>query len=338
MATAPRREARGGGAVPSSVPVTHPDRVLFPDDGITKGDLVAYYQAVAEAMLPLVSGRPVTLQRFPNGIGKAGFYQKQASANTPDWIERVTVPKMEGGTVTHLVLRHPADLAWIANQGTIAPHVWLSRVGSLEQPDLVVWDLDPASEEGDLPGVLRAARQLRELLDELALPSYVKTTGSRGLHVCVPLRPEASTAEAEAFAYDVARVLAARDPERLTTEWLLEDRRGRLLLDTARNKWAQMIVAPYGVRALPGAPVSLPLAWEELDEPGFDPQRHTLRTVPARLASTSDPWSGMEAAAVRFAQARKRLAEVAPDLEPTPPGAVPSRFGRNDRRLRRKRR
>ena len=312
--------------------------MLFPDDGITKGELVAYYQEVAAAMLPLVYGRPVTLERFPNGIGKGGFYQKQASANTPDWIERVTVPKMEGGTVTHLVLRQPQDLAWIANQGTIAPHVWLSRAPDLERPDLVVWDLDPASEEGDLPGVLRAARQLHELLDELALPAYVKTTGSRGLHVCVPLRPEASTAEVEAFAYDVARVLAARDPRRLTTEWLLEDRGGRLLLDTARNKWAQMIVAPYGVRALASAPVSTPLAWEELDDPEFGPRRHTLRTVPGRLASSNDPWAGMEAAAARFGPARERLAEVAPDLTPTAPGEVPSRFGRNDRRLRRGRR
>jgi bifunctional non-homologous end joining protein LigD len=317
------------------VEVTHPDRVLFPDDGITKGELVAYYQEVAEVMLPLVSGRPVTLQRFPNGIGKAGFYQKQTPSNLPDWIERVTVPKAEGGTVTHLVLRHAEDLAWIANQGSVTPHVWCSRVGSLEQPDLVVWDLDPATHAGDLPGVLRAARQLRGLLDELGLPAYVKTTGSRGLHVAVPLRPEASTFEAEAFAYDAARALAARDPERLTTEWLLADREGRLLLDTARNKWAQMIAAPYAARALPGAPVSLPLAWEELEEPGFDPHRHTLRTVPERLASTDDPWSGMEAAAVRLAQARERLAAVAPDLEPTPPGKVPTRFGRNDRRLRR---
>jgi len=318
-----------------AVEITHPDRVVFPDDGITKGELVAYYQQVAAAMLPLVRGRPVTLQRFPNGIGKAGFYQKQVSASTPDWIERVTVPKMEGGTVTHLVLRHPEDLAWIANQGTVAPHVWCSRVGSLEQPDLVVWDLDPATAEGDLPAVLRTARQLRELLDELDLPAYVKTTGSRGLHVCVPLCSSASTAEAEAFAYDTARVLAARDPDRLTTEWLLEDRGGRLLLDTARNKWAQMIVAPYGVRALPGAPVSTPLAWKELEEPGFNPRRHTLRTVPERLAGTEDPWAGMEAAAIPLGQARERLAAVAPDLEPTPPGKVPTRFGRNDRRLRR---
>jgi bifunctional non-homologous end joining protein LigD len=314
------------------VVVTHPERVLFPDDAITKGELVDYYLAVAGAMLPLVSGRPVTLQRFPDGLGRPGFYQKQAGTTAPDWIERARVPKQGGGTVTHLVVTNAADLAWIANQRCITPHVWLSRIGSLQQPDLLVFDLDPAGP--DLQAVLRAATQLRTLLDELDLPAYVKTSGSRGLHIAVPLQPEATTDQAEALAYDIARVLAERDPRRLTTEWLLEDRGGRLLLDTARNRWAQMIAAPYAVRALPGAPVSVPLAWEELDEPGFHPHRHTLRTVPARLASTPSPWAGMQGRAARVDQARERLAAVAPELAPTPPGGVPSRFGRRDRRLR----
>ncbi len=315
------------------VVVTHPERVLFPDDGVTKGGLVDYYLAVAGVMLPLVDGRPVTLQRFPSGLGRPGFYQKQVSGHTPEWIEQVTVPKQGGGTVTHMVCRHAEDLAWIANQNCITPHVWLSRVGSLEWPDLLVFDLDPAG--ADLPGVLRAAAQLRVLLEELDLPAYVKTTGSRGLHVAVPLQPHATTAEVEAFAYDAARVLCQRDPERLTTEWLLEDRGGRLLLDIARNRWAQMIAAPYAVRALPGAPVSVPIAWEELDEPGFHPRHHTLHSVPERLAWMPCPWSGMQARAARVDQARERLAAVAPELTPTPPGGVPSRFGRRDRRLRR---
>jgi bifunctional non-homologous end joining protein LigD len=316
------------------IAVTHPERVLFPDERVTKGELVDYYLAVAGAMLPLVAGRPITLQRFPDGIGRPGFYQKQASAHTPEWIERVTVPKQGGGTVTHLLCQRAEDLAWITNQGCITPHMWLSRADSLERPDLLVFDLDPADD--DPAAVLRAARQLRALLEELALPAYVKATGSRGLHVAVPLRPEELTPEVEAFAYDVARALAARDPERLTTEWLLEDRGGRLLLDTARNRWAQMIVAPYGVRALPGAPVSVPLAWEELDEPGFHPRQYGLRKVPERLAAAPCPWAGMQAQAAELQPARERLAAVAPGLTPTPPGGVPSRFGRRDRRLRRR--
>jgi bifunctional non-homologous end joining protein LigD len=326
---------RGGADVGGrEVVVTHPERVLFPDDGVTKGELVEYYLAVAAAMLPLVAGRPVTLQRFPDGLGRPGFYQKQVAAHAPDWIERVTVAKAGGGTVTHMVCGHAEDLAWIANQSCVTPHVWLSRAGALDRPDLLVFDLDPAGE--DWPAVLAAARLLRALLDELALPAYVKTTGSRGLHVAVPLEPEATAAEAEALAYDVARALTARDPDRLTTEWLVEDRGGRLLLDVARNRWAQMIAAPYAVRALPGAPVSVPLAWEELDEPGFRPGRLTLRSVPARLASTPDPWAGMQARGARVAEARERLAAAVPGLALTPPGRTPSRFGRNDRRLRRR--
>lgn len=313
--------------------VTHPERVVFPDDGITKGELVEYYLTVAGAMLPLVAGRPVTLQRFPDGLRKAGFYQKQASAHFPKWIERVTVPKTSrGGTVTHMVCRHPEDLGWMANHGSITPHVWLSRVGSLDRPDLLVLDLDPAGP--DLDAVLSAARQLHGLLDDLELPSYVKTTGSRGLHVAVPLDAEVTTWEAEALAYDLARALARRDPERLTTEWLLEDRGGRLLVDTAANRWAQMIAAPFAVRALPGAPVSTPLAWAELDEPGFNPRDHSLRTVPARLASAADLWPATRASGVGVERVRERLSAVAPDLEHTKPGELPSRFGRYDRRLR----
>jgi bifunctional non-homologous end joining protein LigD len=315
-----------------AVVITHPERVLFPDDAISKGELVEYYLAVAEPMLPLVAGRPVTLQRFPGGLGGPGFFQKQAGSTAPDWIEQVSVPKQGGGTVTHLVIRHKADLAWIANQNSITPHVWLSRVGTLNHPDLLVFDLDPSGD--DFEAVLRAARQLRTLLDELGLPVYVKTTGSRGLHVAVPLQPVAATDEAEALAYDIARVLAGRDPLHLTTEWLVEDRGGRLLLDIARNRWAQMIAAPYAVRPLRGAPVSLPLLWEELEEPGFHPRQHTLRTVPTGLAATGRPWAGMSEHAVSVAHGRERLAAVAPDLVPTVPGGVPSRFGRRDRRLR----
>jgi bifunctional non-homologous end joining protein LigD len=313
--------------------VTHPERVVFPADGITKGELVDHYLTVAGAMLPLVAGRPVTLQRFPDGLRKAGFYQKQASAHFPEWIERATVPKAgRGGTVTHMVCRHPEDLAWMANHGSITPHVWLSRVGSLDRPDLLVLDLDPATP--DLEAVLGAARQLHALLEDLELPSYVKTTGSRGLHVAVPLDAEVTTGEAEALAYDLARALADRDPERLTTEWLLEDRRGRLLVDTAANRWAQMIAAPYAVRALPGAPVSTPLAWEELDEPGFNPRDHNLRSVPARLASAEGLWPATRASGVGVERVRERLTTVAPGLAQTQPGGLPSRFGRYDRRLR----
>jgi bifunctional non-homologous end joining protein LigD len=313
------------------VKVSHPEKVLFPDDGITKGDLVEYYLTVADAMLPKIAKRPVSLERYPDGIGAKGFMQQNAPEYFPKWIERVTVPKAQKGTTTHVVCNHPEDLAYIANQNCITIHVWPSRVDDLGHPDYAVFDLDPAGD--DVAGVVAAAKLTREVLGELGVPAWVKSTGSRGLHVVVPSDRTASTIECELFALDVSQLLVERDPEHLTGEWLVEDRGGRLLVDTARNKWAQMIAAPYTVRTKQGAPVSVPLAWEELDEPGFHPRVHTLRTVLERLASTPDPWADLEAGAVDLADALERLHAAHPDLVPAKPEFRPSRFGRKDKRL-----
>jgi bifunctional non-homologous end joining protein LigD len=293
------------------VRISHPDKLLFPDDGITKADLVDYYQAVAPLMLPLVSGRPVTMQRFPNGIGRGGFLQKQVGDYFPDWIERVTAPNRrtrQGTTreqVTYVALRAPDDLAYLANQACITPHVWLSRTPDLYHPDQLVFDLDPASTD---PRALRlAASALHGLLAELGLASFLKSSGSRGLHVVVPLVPAAETDAVNVFSLAVAEALAARHPDELTTEGRIAKRHGRLYLDTGRNGYAQTMAAPYAVRALPGAPVSVPLDWSELDE--FDPRRHTVRTIADRL-SGPDPWAGLGQAASTLDQARARLAEL----------------------------
>ena len=293
------------------VRITHPDKVLFPDDGITKADLAAYYETVAALMLPLVSGRPVTMQRFPNGIGRGGFLQKQAADYFPDWIERVTAPNRRTRSattreqVTYMVCRAPDDLVYLANHACITPHVWLSRAPDIYQPDQLVFDLDPASAD---PRVLRlAASALHELLDELGLPAFLKSSGSKGLHVVVPLVPDAETDDVKVFSMAAAEALAARHPDDLTTEARIADRHGRLYLDIGRNGYAQTMAAPYAVRALPGAPVSVPLDWSELDE--FDPRRHTLRNIGERLARP-DPWAGIDQAASSLDGARERLAEL----------------------------
>ena len=293
------------------VRVTHPEKVLFPGDGITKGDLVAYYRTVAPRMLPLVSGRPVTMQRFPDGIGRGGFLQKQIGRHFPDWFERVTAPNRRTrqatvrDQVTYPVCRHADDLAYLANQGCITPHVWLSRTPDIHHPDQMVFDLDPASD--DL-GVLRsAAAALHGLLDELGLASFLKSSGSRGLHVVVPLVPAADTDTVKVVSMAVAEVLAARHPDDFTTEGRIANRHGRLYLDIGRNGYAQTMAAPYAVRGLPGAPVSVPLEWSELDD--FVPGRHTLRTIADRLAAP-DPWAGMDAAASRLERAGARLDEL----------------------------
>jgi bifunctional non-homologous end joining protein LigD len=295
------------------VRVTHPDKVLFPDDGITKAELVDYYRTVAPAMLPLVSGRPVTMQRFPRGVGQKGFLQKQIGDYFPDWIERVTAPNRRTrqatvrDEVTYVVCRTPDDLAYLANQACVTPHVWLSRVPDLNHPDQMVFDLDPGTPDRRV--LLSAAAMLRELLDELGLPSFVKSSGSRGLHIVVPLVPSASTDEVKVFSLEVTEVLAGRDPENLTTEGRIAERHGRLYLDIGSNGYAQTMAAPYAVRALPGAPVSVPLNWSELDD--FEPRRHTLRTIRERLAGP-DPWAGIEQAASAIGPAAARLAELHP--------------------------
>jgi bifunctional non-homologous end joining protein LigD len=293
------------------VRISHPDKVLFPDDGITKAELVDYYRTVAEVMLPTIRGRPVTMQRFPNGIGRSGFLQKQIGDYFPEWIERVTAPNRRTRTgtirdqVIYMVCQSADDLAYIANQNCITPHVWLSRANDLYRPDQMIFDLDPASP--DL-GVLRsAAAGLRQLLDELGLPAFLKSSGSRGLHVVVPLVPRAETDEVKVFSMAICETLAARDPENLTVEGRIADRGGRLYLDIGRNGYAQTVAAAWAVRPLPGAPVSVPLDWPELEE--FDPRRHTMRTIQERL-ERPDPWAGIDQAAVELEPARAKLAAL----------------------------
>jgi bifunctional non-homologous end joining protein LigD len=286
------------------VEVTHADRVLFPDDGITKGDLAAYYRDVADAMLPHVLGRPLHMQRFPRGVAEAGFVQKEVPENAPKWVERVTVEK-EGGHVTHAVCDNAATLVWLANLSCITPHVWQSRIDSLDRPDRMVLDLDPA--EDDFESVRRAAKLLRALLDELELPAFLMSTGSRGLHVVVPLQPERDFDSVRAISQQIADELVRRDPERMTVEMRKEDRRGRLFVDTLRNSYGATAVTPYAVRARAGAPVAAPLEWDELDDPNTNPRRFTLRNMDARLRESGDLWRGMEQKAVSLNEVSARL-------------------------------
>ncbi|MFY9607087.1 MAG: non-homologous end-joining DNA ligase [Blastocatellia bacterium] len=271
--------------------ITHPEKVLFPDDGITKGELASYYEAIAPMMLPHIRSRPVTMERYPAGIGKRGFMQKDVSKGFPEWLERVEVPK-KGGTVHHPLVRDKRSLLWLANQNSITPHVWTSRAPNLYQPDICVFDLDPPSENE--PDPLRsAALGLRDLLDELGLPSWVKTSGSKGFHIAVPLDGKADFGEVGRFAHAVATMLVKRDPQNLTLEFSKADRGGRILVDTGRNGYSATFAATYAVRAKPGAPVSAPCRWEELERGDVGPRTFTLRTMADRVAGIGDLWSDM---------------------------------------------
>ncbi|RPJ70147.1 MAG: ATP-dependent DNA ligase [Acidobacteria bacterium] len=270
--------------------ITHPEKVLFPEDGITKGELAAYYEGVAPIMLPHLRGRPITMERYPGGIGKPGFLQKDVSRGFPAWLERVEVSKKDG-TVHHPLAGNVRSLLWLANQNSITPHVWTSRTPNLDRPDLCVFDLDPSEDE---PAVLRAAAlALRDLLDSLGLPSWVKTSGSKGFHVVVPLDGKAGFGEVARFAEQAGRLLVARDPQHLTQAFSKADRGGRILVDTRRNARAATFAAAYAVRARPGAPVSAPCTWDEIERGTAGPRSFTLRTMAARLGEVGDLWADL---------------------------------------------
>ncbi|MFF7948478.1 non-homologous end-joining DNA ligase [Streptomyces griseorubiginosus] len=289
-----------------TVEVHRPDKVLFPGgDGAkeyTKGDLVAYYRSVAPFMLPHLRGRPLMLERHPDGLAGPRFMQKNTPDSYPEWIHRVEVTK-EGGTVCHTVCDDTATLLYLADQASLTLHRWLSRADSVERPDRMVFDLDPAGDDFD--AVREAARLLGELLDELRLPSALMTTGSRGLHVIVPLNGRHDFDEVREFAKDVADTLVADHPEQLTTAARKKDRGDRLYLDVQRNGYAQTAVAPFTVRAKPGAPVATPMSWAQLDDPGLDARRWTV--ADAVEQARTDPWAGILARGRALGPARRRL-------------------------------
>jgi bifunctional non-homologous end joining protein LigD len=270
--------------------ITHPDKVLFPGDGITKGDLATYYETIAPVMLPHLRGRPVTMERYPTGVGNKGFWQKDVSKGFPDWLQRVEVPK-KGGVVHHAIVTDVRSLLWVTNQNTVTQHVWTSRVPDLDHPDLCVFDLDPPADDPD--AVRTAALELRDLLDELTLPSWIKTTGSKGFHIVVPLDGKTPVNVVARFANTVGATFVKRAPDRLTQEFSKADRRGRIYVDTGRNGYSATFAAAYTVRAKPGAPVSAPCTWKEVEDGNVDPQTFTIRNMAARFDTVGDVWGDM---------------------------------------------
>lgn len=269
--------------------ISHPDKVLFPDDGITKAELAEYYASVAQVMLPHLRRRPVTMERFPNGIAAGGFLQKDVKKGFPEWLERAEAPK-KGGVVHYPLINDARSLEWMANQNCVTPHVWASRTPKLFQPDVCVFDLDPSIENDPL-ALRAAALEVRDLLAELGLPSWVKTSGSKGFHIVVPLDAELGFDEVAAFTGVVGKILVERDPERLTLEFTKADRGGRIYMDTGRNGYSATFAAAYAVRSKPGAPVSAPCTWQEVEAGQVGPRTFTLRSMPARLAAVGDLWA-----------------------------------------------
>ena len=290
---------------PDAIELSHPDKVLFPDAGVTKADLAAYYEAVAPVLLPHVHGRPLSLQVFPRGIGGPGHFMKNVPDYFPGWVRRVTVPK-KGGTVTHVLAENPATLVLLANHNAITPHVWTSRADRLDRPDRLIIDLDPSGAD-EFPTVRAGGRIVAETMREAGLEPFAMLTGSRGLHVVAPLRRDLDFDG----ALELARAIAARTveaaPEQFTTEFLKKERDGRIFVDILRNRWAQTAVAPYGVRARPGAPVAVPVSWEELEDDALHSASFTVADVPARVAAQGDPWADIAEHAASPKAALRRL-------------------------------
>lgn len=278
------------------VRISHPDDVLYEEQGITKRELAEYYVAVADRMLPFLRGRPLTMVRCPDGEGGSCFYQRHASGHTPPELRPVEVEEPDGGSSTHLAAESLKAVLAMVQMRVLELHTWSARRDRLDRPDRMVLDLDPGP---GVPwaGIVGAALSFRDRLEELGLRSFVKTTGGKGVHIVVPLARRHTWDQVHAFSHALAEEATRRAPGHYVEHASKEDRKGRIYVDYLRNAWGASIVTPFSTRSRPGAPVSTPLTWDELRS-GAEPMDFTVRTVPARLAALrEDPWAGYAEAA-----------------------------------------
>jgi bifunctional non-homologous end joining protein LigD len=293
-----------------TIQISNPDKVLFPDDRITKADLVDYYRTVGPAMTAETKDRLLTMERFPDGIDGTRFFQKSSGSYFPDWIRTATVSKERGkGRITHVVANEAATLVYLANQAAITLHVTLSRIARIHFPDRIILDFDPSTR--GFARVRRGALRAREVLEELGLPSFVKTTGSRGLHVVVPLDGKSDFDEVRGFALAVADYMARDDPRNMTIETSKAKRGDRVFVDWLRNGYAQTAVAPYSVRARRGAPVAMPVEWEEIEAGRVKPDAFRMSDAVSALSAKKDPWKGWRRRARSLREPSRKLERMA---------------------------
>jgi bifunctional non-homologous end joining protein LigD len=294
---------------PQSVRLSSAERVLFPDDGITKGDVFEYYRAIGPALVPHLRDRPFTMKRFPYGITGEAYFQKQAPKGMPSWIRTRTFrtyPRGQGGEsrlVDFPLVNSPEAVLWMAQMNCIDMNAWYSRVDKPDRPDFVLFDLDPP--DGGFPLAIRVAHLIREELYRLGLQSYVKTSGADGIHVLVPIARRATYEQTYEFAELVARGLEERHPGLVTTEWLKRKREG-VLVDHRQNARGKTIASVYSVRPKPGAPVSTPLRWEELTE-DVTPRRFGMREALERVEQHGDLFEPVLAGGQALGAALKKL-------------------------------
>ncbi len=288
-----------------TIEISNADKIMFPKSQITKGDLVEYYEKIAEHMLPYLKDRPLTLHRFPEGISNDGFFQKNASDYFPDWIRTVKLKKKDGW-VNHVICDIPETLIYLVNHSTITFHVALGKVDKPDHPDKLIFDLDPTTE--DFRTVVEGAKTIRDLLETtFKLATFVMTTGSKGLHIAVPLDRTENFDEVRDFAKNVAKYLCNEYPKKYTTSMRKDQRGGRLFIDYIRNSYGQTAVCPFSARAIEGAPVATPLSWEELEDKCLDAQNYTIQNIFDRLKKKEDPWTSFEKKGKSIESAKKKL-------------------------------
>lgn len=290
----------------AGVTISRPEKEMYPatehSAAVTKADVARHYADLAAAMLAHLRGRPISMQRFPDGIEGASFYEKKVPRHFPDFVATTEVDTADGPQ-RQVTITDERTLVYLADQACLTPHTWLSTAEHLDHPDQLIIDLDPSVDE--VSAVRRATMATGELLDELGLTAFVKTTGSRGYHVLVPLRPEQEFDGVRRFARSVAEVLITRAPDLLTLEARKNKRGDRVLVDIQRNAYGQTAVPPYALRARPGAPVATPIGWEEVSR--VAPDGHTIRSITRRLAQVEDPWAGLGRHRQSLTKAAERL-------------------------------
>jgi bifunctional non-homologous end joining protein LigD len=272
--------------------LTHKDKILFPKSGITKQQVFQYYDNIADRMLRYLKNRPLTMQRFPKGIGEEGFFQKNAPDYFPAWLPTIKVKKKDGW-VNHIVCNSRDTLLYLVNQYVVTFHVALSKVENIDYPDKLIFDIDPP--KGNFQLAVKAAKALRVLLEEkLQLKAYVMTSGSEGLHIAVPLKANKHFDVTHNFTKTIANYICNNNPTEFTTAIRKNKRKGRLYIDFLRNSYAQTSVVPCSIRALENAPVATPLHWDELNDTTLNAQYYTINTIFKRLETTNDPWQNFE--------------------------------------------
>lgn len=273
------------------VDISNEDKIFFPGEEITKGDVIEYYKDAADHMLPYLKDRPVMVRRFPDGIGEEGFYQKDEPGHYPGWIATVKISK-KGGSLDMIVVKDLSILIYLVDQGAISFHTWLSRKDKIHHPDRFIFDLDPPG--NDFSIVIDGAKAIRKIIEEEAgLTAWPMLTGSKGMHVVIPVKRENEFDELRDFAKRIAQRVSDEDKRKFTVEIRKNKRKGRLFIDYLRNSYAQTGVTPYSLRPLEGAPVAVPLQWDELDRKGLLSSYYTLKNIRKRWSEKDDPWKGM---------------------------------------------